>query len=218
MYKHVVKRMLDIVISLIVLIVLSPLYLVLIALVRVNLGSPVFFHQDRPGKNEKIFRLYKFRSMNDKRDADGNLLPDEVRLTTFGKLLRKSSLDELPEFYNILKGDMSFIGPRPLLVSYLPYYTARERHRHDVRPGLTGLAQVNGRNALMWEERFKYDLYYVKHCSFALDMKILQMTVKKVFQSEGIRSGAEQNVPDFDKYRQEMNQKNSNRHTEGQEG
>ncbi|MBQ9512802.1 MAG: sugar transferase, partial [Lachnospiraceae bacterium] len=122
------------------------------------------------------------------------------------------------EFYNILKGDMSFIGPRPLLVSYLPYYTARERHRHDVRPGLTGLAQVNGRNALMWEERFKYDLYYVKHCSFALDMKILQMTVKKVFQSEGIRSGAEQNVPDFDKYRQEMNQKNSNSHTEGQEG
>lgn len=218
MYKHVVKRMLDIVISLIVLIVLSPLYLVLIALVRVNLGSPVFFHQDRPGKNEKIFRLYKFRSMNDKRDSDGNLLPDEVRLTTFGKLLRKSSLDELPEFYNILKGDMSFIGPRPLLVSYLPYYTARERHRHDVRPGLTGLAQVNGRNALMWEERFKYDLYYVKHCSFALDMKILQMTVKKVFQSEGIRSGAEQNVPDFDKYRQEMNQKNSNSHTEGQEG
>ena len=208
MYKHVVKRMLDIVISLIVLIILSPLYLVLIALVRVNLGAPVFFHQDRPGKNEKIFRLYKFRSMNDKRDADGNLLPDEVRLTTFGKLLRKSSLDELPEFYNILKGDMSFIGPRPLLVSYLPYYTARERHRHDVRPGLTGLAQVNGRNALMWEERFKYDLYYVKHCSFALDMKILQMTVKKVFQSEGIRSGAEQNVPDFDKYRQEMNQKN----------
>ncbi|MBQ9512414.1 MAG: sugar transferase [Lachnospiraceae bacterium] len=218
MYKHVVKRMLDIVISLIVLIVLSPLYLVLIALVRVNLGSPVFFHQDRPGKNEKIFRLYKFRSMNDKRDADGNLLPDEVRLTTFGKLLRKSSLDELPEFYNILKGDMSFIGPRPLLVSYLPYYTARERHRHDVRPGLTGLAQVNGRNALMWEERFKYDLYYVKHCSFALDTKILQMTVKKVFQSEGIRSGAEQNVPDFDKYRQEMDQRNSSNHTEGQEG
>lgn len=204
MYKRVIKRLLDIVISLGVLIVLSPLYLVLILLVRINLGSPVFFHQDRPGRNEKIFRLYKFRSMNDKIDASGNLLPDEARLTAFGKLLRKSSLDELPEFYNILKGDMSFIGPRPLLVSYLPYYTQRERHRHDVRPGLTGLAQVHGRNALMWEDRFKYDLYYVKHCSFALDMRILSDTVKKVFHSEGIQSGAEQTVPDFDVYRREM--------------
>lgn len=204
MYKHVIKRILDIVLSLFVLVVLSPVYLILIVLVRVNLGSPVFFHQDRPGRDEKIFRLYKFRSMNEKRDAEGKLLPDEARLTAFGKLLRKSSLDELPEFYNILKGDMSFIGPRPLLVSYLPYYTEKERHRHDVRPGLTGLAQVHGRNALMWEERFQYDLYYVKHCSFALDLKILADTARKVFHSEGIQSGAEQTVPDFDRYRKEM--------------
>ena len=155
------------------------------------------FHQERPGRHEKIFKLYKFRSMTDEKDADGNLLPDEVRLTRFGKLLRSTSLDELPELFNILKGDMSLIGPRPLLVRYLPYYTEEERHRHDVRPGLTGLAQVNGRNALGWEDRFRYDLDYVNHISLGLDLKIIGMTVGKVLKRSGTLSGAEQTVADF---------------------
>ncbi len=201
MYKNFIKRVLDVVIALCGIIILSPIYLILWILVRVKLGSPVLFTQDRPGKNEKIFKLYKFRTMTDERDEKGELLPDEVRLTGFGKMLRSTSLDELPELFNILKGDMSLIGPRPLLVRYLPYYTEEERHRHDVRPGLTGLAQVNGRNALGWEDRFSYDLLYVENCSFLMDMKVLGMTVGKVLKRSGTLSGAEQTVPDFDVYR-----------------
>ena len=201
MYVRFGKRLMDIVISLAVLVFFSPLYLALALVVRFHLGSPVLFSQERPGLHGKIFRLYKFRSMKDIRDKNGELLPDDKRLTKFGKLLRASSLDELPEFYNILRGDMSFVGPRPLLVKYLPYYTKREMHRHDVRPGLTGLAQVNGRNALNWEDRFRYDLIYVKRCSLALDMKIIGMTVEKVLDRSGVQSGAEQTVEDLDVYR-----------------
>lgn len=204
MYRNGMKRFLDFMLSLIGIIVLSPVLLVLCLLVRVKLGSPVLFHQERPGRHEKIFKLYKFRSMTDERDAQGNLLPDEVRLTKFGKILRSTSLDELPELFNILKGDMSLIGPRPLLVRYLPYYTDEERHRHDVRPGLTGLAQVNGRNALGWEDRFRYDLYYVEHLSFLMDMEIIAMTAGKVLKRSGTLSGADQTVADFDVYRREQ--------------
>ena len=203
MYRNGVKRFLDFMLSLMGIIVLSPILLILWILVRVKLGSPVLFHQERPGRNEKIFKLYKFRSMTDERDEQGNLLPDEVRLTKFGKVLRSTSLDELPELFNILKGDMSLIGPRPLLVRYLPYYTDEERHRHDVRPGLTGLAQVNGRNALGWEDRFRYDLYYVEHLSFLMDLKIIGMTAGKVLKRSGTLSGADQTVADFDMYRRE---------------
>lgn len=201
MYGKFVKRLIDIIVSGLGLIILSPVLLILCILVRVKLGSPVLFTQERPGKDEKIFKLYKFRSMTDERDENGELLPDEVRLTRFGKLLRSTSLDELPELLNILKGDMSLIGPRPLLVRYLPYYTEEERHRHDVRPGLTGLAQVNGRNALGWEDRFAYDLQYVKNLSFGMDVKVLGMTVGKVLKRSGTLSGAEQTVADFDVYR-----------------
>lgn len=201
MYGKFVKRLIDVIISGLGLVILSPVLLVLCILVRVKLGSPVLFTQERPGKDEKIFKLYKFRSMTDERDEKGELLPDEVRLTRFGKLLRSTSLDELPELLNILKGDMSLIGPRPLLVRYLPYYTEAEKHRHDVRPGLTGLAQVNGRNALGWEDRFAYDLQYVDNLSFGMDIKVLGMTVGKVLKRSGTLSGAEQTVADFDVYR-----------------
>ena len=204
MYKNGVKRCLDFLLSLCGIIVLSPVLLTLCILVRVKLGSPVLFRQERPGRNEKIFTLCKFRTMTDKRDENGNLLPDEVRLTKFGKLLRSTSLDELPELFNILKGDMSIIGPRPLLVRYLPWYKEEERHRHDVRPGLNGLAQVNGRNALGWEDRFAFDLEYVKHCSFGMDLKIIIMTVGKVLKRSGTLSGAEQTVEDFDVYRKKQ--------------
>lgn len=206
MYGKVVKRLMDVIISGLSLIILSPVLLVLCILVRVKLGSPVLFTQERPGKDEKIFKLYKFRSMTDARDEKGELLPDEVRLTKFGKLLRSTSLDELPELFNILKGDMSLIGPRPLLVRYLPYYTEEERHRHDVRPGLTGLAQVNGRNALGWENRFSYDLQYVNNLSLGMDIKVLGMTVGKVLKRSGTLSGAEQTVADFDVYRKSQEQ------------
>ena len=201
MYGKFVKRFLDIFISLTAIVLLSPLLLLLWILVRSKLGKPALFTQQRPGKNEKIFKLYKFRSMTDERDDKGELLPDEVRLTSFGKLLRASSLDELPELFNILKGDMSLIGPRPLLVRYLPYYTSQERHRHDVRPGLTGLAQVNGRNAIGWEERFAFDLEYVNRLTLGMDLKIIGMTVGKVLKRSGTLSGAEQTVADFDVYR-----------------
>lgn len=201
MYGKFVKRLLDILISLTGIIVLSPVLLILWVLVRTKLGSPAFFTQQRPGKNGKIFKLYKFRSMTDERDEEGNLLPDEIRLTSFGKKLRATSLDELPELFNILKGDMSLIGPRPLLVKYLPYYSEEESHRHDIRPGLTGLAQVNGRNAIGWEDRFRYDLEYVHHLSFGLDLKILFMTVGKVMNRSGVLSGEEQTTIDFDLYR-----------------
>lgn len=179
-YAKLIKRILDIVLSLMGIILLSPLLLVLTVLVRCKLGSPVLFRQERPGKDEKIFTLCKFRTMTDKRDENGNLLPDNVRLTKFGKLLRATSLDELPELFNILKGDMSIIGPRPLLVSYLPYYTEEEKLRHKVRPGLTGLAQVSGRNFIDWDRRMMKDVEYVKNLSFRMDVKVLWLTVKTV--------------------------------------
>jgi undecaprenyl phosphate N,N'-diacetylbacillosamine 1-phosphate transferase len=181
MYKKVFKRLLDILLSLLVIILFSWLYIILAVLVRVKLGSPVLFRQARPGKDEKIFNLYKFRTMTDARDSEGKLLPDKDRLTGFGMFLRKSSLDELPEFINILKGDMSFIGPRPLLVEYLPYYTEREKLRHTVRPGLTGLAQVSGRNTVDWDTRFEIDATYVENLSFIMDLKVIGMTFKTVF-------------------------------------
>ena len=180
MYKNCIKRLLDILLSLIGIILLCWLYLILFILVRVKLGSPVLFRQQRPGKNEKIFTLYKFRTMTDARGENGNLLPDSIRLTGFGKLLRATSLDELPELFNILKGDMSLIGPRPLLVSYLPYYSEREKLRHTVRPGLTGLAQVSGRNFIDWDHRLQKDVEYVEHLSFGMDLKVLWLTVKTV--------------------------------------
>ena len=180
MYKKYIKRCLDFLMSLCGIIVLGPVLIVLAALVRVKLGSPVLFKQERPGKDEKIFTLCKFRTMTDARDGKGELLPDAVRLTKFGKFLRATSLDELPELFNILKGDMSVIGPRPLLVSYLPYYTERERLRHSVRPGLTGLAQVSGRNYLDWDRRFQKDVEYVEHLTFGMDMKVIWMTVQTV--------------------------------------
>lgn len=180
MYKKCIKRCLDFLLSLCGIIVLSPLLLVLCIFVRIKLGSPIFFKQERPGKDEKIFTLCKFRTMTDARDEKGELLPDAVRLTKFGKFLRATSLDELPELFNILKGDMSVIGPRPLLVSYLPYYTDRERLRHSVRPGLTGLAQVSGRNFLDWDRRFQKDVEYVEHLTFGMDLKVLWMTVQTV--------------------------------------
>lgn len=207
MYKRYIKRLLDIIISLAIIIVFSWLYLILILLIRFKLGTPVFFTQQRPGYKGKIFKIYKFRTMTDEVDEHGNLLPDEQRLNAFGKFIRSTSLDELPEFFNILIGDMSFVGPRPLLVRYLPYYTEEEMHRHDVRPGLTGLAQVNGRNALNWEERFKFDLEYVNDCSFVMDIKIIFMTVGKVLNHSGVQSGADQTVADFDVYRKNAGMK-----------
>jgi undecaprenyl phosphate N,N'-diacetylbacillosamine 1-phosphate transferase len=180
MYKRFIKRGLDFILSLAGIIVLSPVFLVLALLVRCKLGSPVLFRQERPGKDEKIFTLCKFRTMTDKKDAAGKLLPDSQRLTKFGKFLRAASLDELPELFNILKGDMSIIGPRPLLVSYLPYYTEEERLRHHVRPGLTGLAQVSGRNFIDWDSRMEKDVEYVKNLSFAMDVKVLWLTVETV--------------------------------------
>lgn len=180
-YARYIKRIVDIIISLLVIIIFCWLYLILAILVRVKLGSPILFKQVRPGKDEKIFNLYKFRTMTDKRDAEGKLLPDKDRLTKFGNFLRKSSLDELPEFFNILKGDMSFIGPRPLLVEYLPYYTERERLRHTVRPGLTGLAQVSGRNTVDWDTRFEIDAQYVENLNFLMDLKVIGLTFKTVF-------------------------------------
>ncbi len=180
MYRNCMKRCLDFLLSLCGLILLSPVLLILAVLVRVKLGSPVLFKQERPGKNEKIFTLCKFRTMTDEKDEKGNLLPDAVRLTKFGKFLRGTSLDELPELFNILKGDMSIVGPRPLLVSYLPYYSERERLRHSVRPGLTGLAQVSGRNYIDWDRRLAKDVEYVENLSFRMDMKVLWMTVQTV--------------------------------------
>lgn len=197
MYRKYIKRFLDIIISLTALIILSPIMLVVAVLVRCKLGTPVIFHQDRPGYQEKVFKLCKFRSMTDERDAEGNLLPDEVRLTKFGKMLRATSLDELPELWNILKGDMSLIGPRPLLVKYLPLYNEFQKHRHDVKPGLTGWAQVNGRNSISWEERFEMDVYYVNNQSFLLDLKILFKTVAVVFKHSDINSSTDATMEAF---------------------
>ena len=198
MYKRFVKRLLDIIISLCAMIILSPLLLILWVLVRIKLGKPALFAKERPGKDGKIFKLHKFRSMTDERDENGELLPDEVRLTRFGRIFRATSLDELPELFSILKGDMSLIGPRTLLVKYLPWYSEEESHRHDVRPGLTGLAQVNGRNAIGWEERFAYDLEYVNHLTFGMDLKIIGMTIGMVLKRSGVLSGEEQTTVDFD--------------------
>ncbi|MBR4669410.1 MAG: sugar transferase [Butyrivibrio sp.] len=197
-YSKYVKRFFDIVLSLLIIVVFCWLYAIVAILVRVKLGSPVLFKQARPGKDEKIFNMYKFRTMTDERDENGELLPDEIRLTKFGAFLRRSSLDELPEFFNILKGDMSFIGPRPLLVKYLPYYNERERLRHSIRPGLTGWAQAHGRNAISWEKKFEYDVWYVEHMSFITDIRVIIDTVKAVLHSEGVALNA---LEDFDEYR-----------------
>lgn len=186
MYQKYIKRLLDMILSLIALIVLSPVFLIVAVLVRIKLGSPVIFHQKRPGYQEKIFKLCKFRTMTEAKDAEGNLLPDAERLTPFGNFLRKTSLDELPELWNILKGDMSIVGPRPLLVGYLPYYTKKEQLRHSVRPGLTGLAQVSGRNFIAWDERLAKDVEYVQNISFLTDIKILWKTVMVVLKKDDV--------------------------------
>lgn len=187
MYKNNIKRILDLCIALIGLLVLSPLLLVLIVLLHfTNKGAGVFFTQERPGKDEKIFNLYKFKSMTDERDSNGKLLPDANRLTPIGRFIRKTSLDELPQLWNILKGDMALIGPRPLLPEYLPYYSEREHLRHTVRPGISGLAQINGRNNISWDEKLGYDVYYAEHISIFLDMKILFLTARKVLTGEGV--------------------------------
>ena len=185
-YEKFIKRPLDCLLSSLLLILLSPVLFIIAVLVRFKLGAPVLFTQNRPGKGEKIFKLYKFRTMTNKRDKKGNLLPDADRLTPFGATLRSTSLDELPELLNIIKGDMAIIGPRPLLVQYLPYYTEKEKHRHDVRPGLSGLAQVNGRNLIKWDQRLNYDVEYVNKITFLGDIKIILLTIKKVFAREDI--------------------------------
>lgn len=192
-YRRYLKRPIGFILSLLAIIILSPILLVIAILVRVKLGSPVIFKQKRPGKDEKIFTMYKFRTMTDERDKNGDLLPDNLRATSFGNMLRKTSLDELPELFNILNGDMGIVGPRPLIVEYLPYYTEEERHRHDMRPGLTGLAQVSGRSYLSWEERFELDNKYIRNCSFLLDCKIIWETIlqvlghKNIADVEGVR-------------------------------
>lgn len=202
MYRACIKRALDILLSSAALIVLSPLIGVLALLVRIKLGSPVLFRQIRPGKDEKLFCIYKFRTMANQKDDQGELLPDKERTSRFGRALRSTSLDELPELVNILKGDMSLVGPRPLAVEYLPYYTEAERHRHDVRPGLTGLAQINGRNTLQWEQKFAFDVYYVDHLSFPLDLKIMLRTPLKVFRQEDVVPFGEGIEEDFNIYRE----------------
>lgn len=195
-YKYI-KRILDIISSLLAIIILSPLLAVTSVLVKTKLGSPVLFRQERPGKDEKIFTLMKFRTMTDERDENGELLPDEVRLTKFGKFLRSTSIDELPELFNILKGDMSVIGPRPLLVQYLPRYNEHQHRRHEVKPGLSGWAQVNGRNAISWEEKFDFDVEYVDNYSFLMDIKILFMTVANVLKRDGISSETSATMEEF---------------------
>lgn len=196
-YEKYVKRLLDFVFSLAFILIFWWLYVILAILIRVKLGSPVIFKQDRPGKNGQIFHMYKFRSMTNERDAEGNLLPDEMRLTPFGKKLRSTSLDELPEFFNLLKGDMSLVGPRPLLVRYLPLYNDRQKHRHDVKPGFTGLAQVHGRNAISWEEKFEWDVRYVDGISFLLDIQIVWKTIGVVFRRSGISSETAATMEEF---------------------
>lgn len=196
-YEKYITRLLDIVLSGAALVILSPVLLITAVLVRIKLGSPVMFTQERPGKDEKVFKLHKFRSMTDARDASGNLLPDKERLTRFGAKLRSLSIDELPELWDIFRGKMSIVGPRPLLVKYLPLYNEEQRHRHDVRPGLTGWAQVHGRNLTSWEERFEYDVEYVNNISFALDVKIIIMTIRCVLGREGINADGSATMEDF---------------------
>ena len=197
-YEAFIKRLLDIIFSGIAIVCLSWLMLIVCIVVRINLGSPVIFMQDRPGKNGRVFKLYKFRSMSNDTDEDGNLLSDKQRLTRFGKILRASSMDELPELINILKGDMSIVGPRPLLVSYLQYYNKHDSRRHEVRPGLTGLSQVSGRNALTWKDKFQKDVEYVDNITFIGDVRIIFLTVKKIFIREGIEfTEGHQSVMDY---------------------
>ena len=196
-YNRGVKRLFDIILSLLFIILFCWLYLFVAILVRVKLGSPVLFKQPRPGKDEKIFNMYKFRTMTDGKDENGNLLPDADRMTSFGSFLRKTSLDELPEMFTILKGDMSFVGPRPLLVKYLPLYNEEQHRRHDVRPGLTGWAQVNGRNLLSWEDKFEKDVYYVDNVSFLLDLKIIFKTIAVVLGHSGISSETDATMEAF---------------------
>jgi len=207
MYKEYIKRILDVVLSSIALLLLWPAMLVVAILVRTKLGSPVVFKQDRPGKDEKIFKLYKFRTMTNEKDENGNLLPDDERLTKFGKLLRSTSLDELPELINIIKGDMSIVGPRPLLVEYLPLYNEEQKHRHDVRPGLTGYAQINGRNLVDWEDRFKLDVEYVNNISFKMDLKIFFVTFVAVLKREGISGNTGVTMEKFEGNFEEQEQK-----------
>ena len=208
MYSKYTKRILDIILSLVILILFCWLYLIVAILVRVKLGSPILFKQQRPGYKEKLFGIYKFRTMTDERDENGNLLPDKDRLTSFGKLLRKTSLDEIPELFNILKGDMSFIGPRPLLPEYLPYYTDKEKLRHTVRPGLTGLAQASGRNLVDWDTRLSYDVEYVENLSFKMDILVIIKTIKTVFgHSEQVAEDTNATEGNFAKIRQERLEK-----------
>ena len=197
MYRRFIKRPQDFICALLALIVLSPIMMITAILVRTKLGSPVLFTQDRPGKNEKVFKLYKFRTMTDQKDKDGNLLPDEERLTSFCKKLRSTSLDELPELINILKGDMAVVGPRPLLVRYLPLYNEHQKRRHEVRPGFTGYAQVNGRNSITWEEKFDKDVQYVDDITFLGDWKIIFKTIKTVLVKEGISSDTSETMEEF---------------------
>lgn len=210
MYARYIKRWLDFILSLLAIIILSPILLIVALLVRIKLGSPVIFKQKRPGLHEKIFTLYKFRTMTDEKDKDGNLLPDDQRLTKFGKLLRSTSLDELPELFNILKGDMSIVGPRPLAVQYLPYYNDTEKKRHSVLPGLTGLAQVNGRNTTNWPQRFAYDIKYVNHISFLMDLSIILKTLGKVIKRGDITVRGTGKIIDFDQYRKYEMEKEKN--------
>ena len=196
-YERYFKRPLDVFCSGLALVVLSPVMGVTALMVRSKLGSQVLFTQDRPGKDEKIFKLYKFRTMTDERDENGELLPDEVRLTKFGKLLRSTSLDEIPSLINIIKGDLSVVGPRPLLVQYLPLYNERQHHRHDVRPGLTGYAQANGRNSVSWQEKFEMDVYYTEHISFWMDVKIIFQTALEVLRRDGISAEGQATVAYF---------------------
>lgn len=191
------KRSIDFLFSLFLLIITSPIILITAIIIKIKIGSPILFKQQRPGLNGKPFFIYKFRTMTDERDENGNLLPDEIRLTKTGGIIRKLSLDELPQLFNVLKGDMSFVGPRPLLMKYLPLYNKEQARRHEVRPGITGWAQVNGRNAISWEEKFKYDVWYVDHQSILLDIKILFLTVVKVFKSEGINQQGQATIEEF---------------------
>lgn len=202
-YTRCFKRLLDVFLSIIALVVLLPVLLVIIILINTKIGKPILFKAERPGINGKLFTLYKFRTMSNEKDENGELLLDSLRLTRFGRVLRSTSLDELPSLLNVIKGDMSLIGPRPLSKNYLPYYTFMENRRHNIRPGITGLAQVNGRNSLKWEDRFSYDIYYVDNVSFLLDLKIIYKTIFKVFRKEDIGE-RDDTLQDFDVYRKQQ--------------
>ena len=197
MYRNIFKPLFDFSLALVLILVLAPVFIMLVVLLYFFNDKNVFFFQPRPGKNEKVFSIIKFKTMTDQKDASGQLLPDELRLTTMGKFVRKTSLDELPQLLNVLKGDMSFIGPRPLLVSYLPLYNTEQKRRHHIKPGITGWAQVNGRNAISWEKKFEYDVWYVDHLTVVLDLKIFLMTIKKVIKSEGINTAGQATTENF---------------------